>query len=205
MFVVFEGIDGAGKTTQARMLYDRLVAEGKPVELVADPGTTALGKSVRKILLENDAPITPAAQMLLFSAARAELAEYIRQRLANNFTVICDRWLLSTYVYQGTINGISSELIRTIFFGTANIVPDICVLLDMSPEAAMNRIGKPRDRYEQRSLEDRRQMRDAYLGYAELASAGKTLFRLNATRSLEDLHDTVYHLVSTLDYTPDPV
>lgn len=186
------------------MLFNRLAAEGKKVELVADPGTTALGKSVRKILLESDAPITTMAQMLLFSAARAELADYIRQRLADNFTVICDRWLLSTYVYQGTINGIAPELIQTIFFGTAGIVPDICVLLDMAPEAAMQRIGKPRDRYEQRSLEDRRLMRDAYLGYVALPSAGKKCFQLNAEPLAETLHDTVYHLVSTADHTPAP-
>lgn len=99
MFVVFEGIDGAGKTTQARMLYERLKADGARVEQVADPGTTQIGTAIRQILLHNDAPISSSAQVLLFSAARAELAAYIRERLADNFTVICDRWLLSTLVY----------------------------------------------------------------------------------------------------------
>ena len=111
MFVCFEGIDGAGKSTQARMLLERLQAEGTATELVADPGTTHIGAAIRKILLENDAPISPAAQMLLFSAARAELAEYIKAKLSQNVVIICDRWLLSTLVYQGDINKLPLDLI----------------------------------------------------------------------------------------------
>lgn len=198
MFVVFEGIDGAGKTTQARMLQQRLKQEGIPVELVADPGTTAIGTAIRQILLHNDAPISTMAQMLLFSAARAELATYINDRLAEGVTVICDRWLLSTLIYQGEINGVSQDLILSIFRGTSNVVPDLCVLLDLDPETAMTRIDKPRDRYERRSLEDRKRMREAYHHHATLPDVSKRLTKINAALSADDAHQEVYRFYRNL-------
>jgi len=166
MFVCFEGIDGAGKSTQARMLYERLTEDGRDVELVADPGTTRIGRAIREILLSDDAPISPAAQMLLFSAARAELAEYLRGRLAEKTIIICDRWLLSTLVYQGELNKISPELILHIFRETSGLLPDLYFVLDISPEEAKLRMARPRDRYERRCLRDRQKMRDAYLRHA---------------------------------------
>jgi dTMP kinase len=166
VFICFEGIDGAGKSTQARMLYERLQAQNLPVELVADPGTTRVGKAIREILLDNEAPIAPAAQMLLFSAARAELAAYIRDQLKAGITVICDRWLLSTLVYQGEINRIDPDLILKIFRETSCVAPDLCFLLDISPEESRARIGEPRDRYERRCVADQTRMCDAYARYA---------------------------------------
>lgn len=165
MFICFEGIDGAGKTTQARMLYQALKDKGVKTELVADPGTTKIGTAIRQILLDNDGPITPFAQMLLFSAARAELAAYMEPKLRSH-VIICDRWLLSTLVYQGTLNDIDPTLIVDIFDWTTGIDPDICFLLDISPAAAKKRMGKPRDRYERRCMADRKKMRDTYLTFA---------------------------------------
>lgn len=165
MFICFEGIDGAGKTTQARMLYQALKDKGIKTELVADPGTTKIGTAIRQILLDNDGPITPFAQMLLFSAARAELAAYMEPKLRSH-VIICDRWLLSTLVYQGTLNDIDPTLIVDIFDWTTGIDPDICFLLDISPADAKKRMGKPRDRYERRCMAARKKMRDAYLTFA---------------------------------------
>lgn len=198
MFVCFEGIDGAGKSTQARMLHDRLKADGQPVELVADPGTTSIGTAIRQILLHNDAPITSLAQMLLFSAARAELADYIKRRLADGVTIICDRWLLSTLVYQGEINGIDRELILTIFTGTSNVTPDLCVLLDISPEDARERMGAPRDRYERCSLTDRYRMRDAYARYSTHPLVARRLCRINAAGLALDTHNEVRRIYGNL-------
>ncbi|NBT59656.1 dTMP kinase, partial [bacterium] len=166
MFVCFEGVDGAGKSTQARMLYQRLKKEGRAVEQVADPGTTKIGTAIRQILLHNDAPITTMAQMLLFSAARAELAEYIRAQLIEGVVIICDRWLLSTFVYQGEINNVPKSLILDIYNATANVIPDVCFLLDLSPEVARARIGTPADRYERRCFEDWQRVCAAYHKYA---------------------------------------
>jgi dTMP kinase len=195
MFICFEGIDGAGKSTQARMLTQRLCNAGFDAELVADPGTTSIGTAIRQILLHNDAPISSAAQMLLFSAARAELAEYIKQRIDQDAVIVCDRWLLSTFVYQGEINKINLDLISHIFNETSAIYPDVCFLLDISPEEAKERMGKPGDRYERRCLEDRQRMRAAYLHHAAERPHAKTVHILAATMSPQETHESVHSFV----------
>lgn len=195
MFICFEGIDGAGKSTQARMLQQRLRQDNLDVELVADPGTTQIGTAIRQILLHNDAPISSHAQLLLFSAARAELATYIKDRLKTGATVVCDRWILSTLVYQGILNKISTDTILNIFNATCDLWPDICFVLDISPENATSRTGKPRDRYERRSLDERHQMHAAYLELSKRPYAGAT-YVIDATAPPEKTHDEVYGIVS---------
>ena len=194
MFICLEGIDGAGKSTQARLLYEKLTADGADVELVADPGTTRIGQAIREILLANAAPISAAAQMLLFSAARAELADYIKTKLAANTIIICDRWLLSTLVYQGELNKISPELILSIFRGTSNLLPDLYFVLDISPEEARQRMGKPRDRYEKRCLHDRQKMRAAYLKYAATLTES-TVHVIRASAPPQETHYQIYACV----------
>ena len=196
MFVCFEGIDGAGKTTQTRMLHQRLLDDGVVAELVADPGTTKIGTAIRQILLHNDEPISAPAQMLLFSAARAELAEYIRARLAAGVVILCDRWLLSTLVYQGEINNISTDLILKIFEETSFVRPDICFLLDIPPDDAAVRMGEPGDRYERRCMADRQRMRDAYLSHAQHRSHAAAVHVIAANKSPQETHDVVYALFS---------
>jgi dTMP kinase len=195
VFICFEGIDGAGKTTQARMLQQRLTAAGYKTELVADPGTTKIGTAIRQLLLDNDGPITPLAQMLLFSAARAELAAYMRKRL-QSYIIICDRWLLSTLVYQGVLNKISQKLIVDVFDATTGIDPDICFLLDLSPVAAKKRMGKPRDRYERRCMAERKKMRREYLHFANCDYADVTHV-INATAAAEKTHGLIYDVVKS--------
>lgn len=167
MFVCFEGIDGAGKSTQALTLARTLDKAGIRAEVVADPGTTKIGTAIRQILLNNDAPISEMAQMLLFSAARAELSEYIKDRLAGKIDVIiCDRWILSSLVYQHILNGIPTEDILSVYQISRPVTPDICFVLDIPPEAAAVRMGEPADRYERRSLSDCALLRERYLQLA---------------------------------------
>lgn len=198
MFICLEGIDGAGKSTQARMLSQRLREDGKDAELVADPGTTQIGAAIRQILLHNDAPISPAAQMLLFSAARAELAVYISSRLEQGATVVCDRWLLSTLVYQGEINNIKPALIEHIFQETSFLRPDICFLLDISPEAASKRMSKPGDRYERRCAAEKERMRAAYLRHAHERPNAKTVRVISADQTPEETHEQLYGFVVSI-------
>jgi dTMP kinase len=195
MFVCFEGIDGAGKSTQARMLVQALKSRGVEAELVADPGTTQIGTAIRQILLHNDAPISTAAQMLLFSAARAELAGYIKARLTAGVTVVCDRWLLSTLVYQGELNGIDPDFILTVFQQTSNLTPDLCFLLDLPPEQSAARTGPGRDRYERVTDETRQRMRAAYLRFSHAdptaESCARQLWLINAEQPADVIHDLV--------------
>jgi len=204
VFICFEGIDGAGKSTQSRMLYQRLLKNKKSVKLVADPGTTKIGTAIRQILLHNDAPISPVAQMLLFSAARAELAAYISELLANDVIVICDRWLLSTLVYQGTVNKIDLELILQIFRATTQLEPDLCVLLDIEPTATKKRkqrlcadVGScsapvHKDRYERMCLRDKKRMRAAYLEHATARPYAKNVSIIDAAAAPDVVHAAVY-------------
>lgn len=202
MFICLEGIDGAGKSTQARMLSQRLRDDGRDAELVADPGTTQIGTAIRQILLHNDAPISAAAQMLLFSAARAELAAYISTRLLSGALIVCDRWLLSTFVYQGEVNNIKPELIEHIFQETSFLQPDICFLLDISPEDASKRMGTPSDRYERRCAETKERMRAAYLRHAHERPNAKTVRVISADQTPEETHEQIYGFVmSTLRQT----
>ncbi len=202
MFIVFEGIDGAGKTTQARMLHARLAAENARVELVADPGTTELGKAVRKLLLESDAPISKAAQLLLFSTARAELAEYIRERLADNFTVICDRWLLSTLVYQGEIGGHCTDFIREIYRKTSGLLPDCCFFMDLPSNMSVGRTGPGRDRYERVDEETRARMAAAYHRFSKLPDICKCLVPVDATQVPDNIHAEIYKSYKLLSASP---
>ncbi len=201
MFVCFEGIDGAGKTTQARMLLQRLHKEGVAATQVADPGTTSIGTAIRQILLHNDAPISPAAQMLLFSAARAELSAHIRELFAAGHVVICDRWLLSTLVYQGEINNISTDLIVNIFRETSYICPDVLFLMDIAPENVRQRrppgSTKP-DRYERRCLEDQHRMRAAYKTHAAHRPHASIVHHINADSAVDATHEEIYRLFSAV-------
>lgn len=201
MFVCFEGIDGAGKTTQAHMLLQRLQKEGISATQVADPGTTSIGTAIRQILLHNDAPITPAAQMLLFSAARAELSAYIRELLAQGQVVICDRWLLSTLVYQSEINNISVDLIINIFLETSHICPDIIFLMDIAPENVRQRrpvgVARP-DRYERLCVEDQHRMRAAYKTHASQRPHAGCVHYINADAPVDTTHEEIYQLFSVV-------
>jgi len=198
MFICFEGIDGAGKSTQARMLHQHLLDEDYPAVLVSDPGTTRIGTAIRQILLNNDEPISAASQMLLFSAARAELANYIAENLRVGHAVICDRWLLSTLVYQGEINNISVDLITHIFRETSFLQPDICFLLDIAPDDAAVRMGAPSDRYERRCAEERHLMRSAYLRHAHERPNAKRVCVISADQAPEETHEQVYGFVRSL-------
>jgi len=197
VFVCFEGIDGAGKTTQARMLLQRLQKEGVSATLVADPGTTSIGTAIRQILLHNDAPISAAAQMLLFSAARAELSAHIRALIEQGHVVICDRWLLSTLVYQGEINNISTDLIVHIFRETSHVCPDVLFLMDIAPERVRERRPNgPADRYERLCLEDQNRMRAAYAHHAEHRPHAGIVHHINAESPVDDTHEKIYRLLS---------
>jgi dTMP kinase len=194
VFICFEGIDGAGKTTQARMLFQALKDKGVRTELVADPGTTQIGTAIRQILLNNDGPITPMAQMLLFSAARAELAAYMIKKMKTH-VIICDRWLLSTLVYQGVLNKIDPHLIVKIFDETTGIDPDICFVLDIPPAEAKKRMGEPRDRYERRCITDQKKMRAAYRSLARDGLA-KITHTIPATAAAQTTHQQIMDIVT---------
>ena len=147
LFITFEGGEGTGKTSQARQLWDRLRLEGYVCSLVREPGGTALGEKLRP-LLKGQTPPTPIAELLLFSAARAELVtRHIGPELERGSIVIADRYVHSTiayqgYGYEGRKGGPTQKQIQAVnLIATKDVMPDLTILLDMEPEEALKRIA----------------------------------------------------------------
>jgi dTMP kinase len=167
-FVVFEGGEGSGKTTQARLLAERWGAD-----FTFEPGGTELGRTLRDLLLDPDnGDLDPRAEALLMAADRAHhVATRIQPALMRGRDVVCDRFVGSSLAYQGYGRGLGVEAVRSLSeFATAGLVPDLVVLLVVSPEVAGERLaaeGKP-DRMEAAGDEFHRAVAD---GYAELAAA----------------------------------
>ena len=173
-FIVFEGGEGAGKSTQARTLSRRLSREGYQVVLTHEPGGTPLGEAVRR-WLKTRRGLTPTTELMLFTAARAQLVEtIISPALESGRIVICDRYIASTVTYQGCGRGLDLELINRLNKATThNLFPDLTVFLDVEVETGLARKkGRPggqtaeRDTFESETLEFHRRVREGYLALA---------------------------------------
>ena len=139
--VVFEGGEGAGKSTQLRRLAARLTAEGVRHRTFREPGGTPVGDRIREILLHHDAPLAPAAEAALFVASRAQLvATELRPALERGDQVLLDRFLLSTYAYQIHGRGLDEADVRAANrLATGGLVPDLTVLLALKPVEGLAR------------------------------------------------------------------
>lgn len=139
--VVFEGGEGAGKTTQLHRLAAALAAAGVPHRLYREPGGTTLGDRVRDLLLHADLPVAPRAEAALFIASRAQLvAQELRPALEGGAHVLLDRFLLSTYAYQAYGRGLPLDEVRAAnALATAGLVPDLTVLLALAPADGLAR------------------------------------------------------------------
>ncbi len=169
-FLVLEGPDGGGKTTQAARLADWLRAGRFDVVVCRDPGGTALGNRLRGIVMDRDAvSISIRAEMLLFMASRAQMVdEVIRPALCAGHVVVCDRFLLSTIVYQGHAGGVDpTEIAAVGRTATDGLLPDLTFVLDVDPQTARGRVGPARDRIEDRAADYHDRVRKGYLDAAE--------------------------------------
>ena len=162
MFVTFEGVDGSGKSTQAELLRDALVAEGREAILTREPGGTELGERARELVL-NGPTMTPWAEAALFAAARAELvARIILPALERGADVISDRYVDSSLAYQGIARGIGIEHVLELNLHVVQgLMPDRTVLLLLDPDEAARRSGAT-DRLEREGEEFRARVDEAY-------------------------------------------
>jgi dTMP kinase len=196
-FIVFDGGEGCGKTSQAQLLKDVLEKAGLRPMLVRDPGSTRIGEMIRAILLDPDHDeMSMRCEMLLYMAARAQLmAEIILPALTAGQVVISDRFVSSTLAYQLGGDGLTAAEIRA----TADIAikgrwPDVTLILDMPIDRSISRVKRAKDRIEQRSMEYHAMVRKNYLDQA--AQMPDRYHVIAADRSVEQVHADVLGVLS---------
>jgi dTMP kinase len=167
-FIVFEGGEGAGKSTQERLLAEHLAARGQSVLRTREPGGTAAAERIRAILLDPaSAGLDVRAEALLFAAARGDhVARVIRPALQAGTTVVCDRYLDSSVAYQGYGRQMDPDRIRELsLWATTGLVPDLTIILDIDPRVGLARLSDP-DRLEAEPLEYHERVRAGFLAIA---------------------------------------
>jgi dTMP kinase len=162
--IAFEGVEGAGKSTQLDRLRDELERRGHEVVVTREPGGTPVGERVRDVLLDPATGLDPRAEALLFAAARAQLVEQvIRPALERGAVVLCDRYLDSSLAYQGGGRGLGRGPVQEVNrFATGGLLPDLVVLLDLDPAEGLGRNPASRDRIEVEGIGFHRRVREAF-------------------------------------------
>ncbi len=206
-FITFEGIEGSGKSTQIVQLANYLSAHGRSVILTREPGGTAIGDQVRKVLLDPaNTALDPRAELLLYAAGRAQhLAELIRPALKAGKIVFCDRFSDATLAYQGYGRGLNLELIRSLDrIVTEGKRPDLTILLDIDAAAGLSRA---RGRNSRSGLEAEARFENEHLsfhervrqGYLELAKQEPGRFRIvDASPSPEIIQNKLRQIVDEM-------
>lgn len=207
-FITFEGGEGAGKSTQARLLADRLRASGRRIVLTREPGGSPFAEHLRTIILDPTTPPHGAlSEALMFYAARADhVAETIRPALTQGRWVISDRFSDSTRVYQGAAGRLGADVIaqlETLVVG--DTTPDLTVIMDLAPETGLARADSrrqrlattaaARDAYEARNLDFHRVLREGFLAIA--AAEPARCLVVDATRPEADIADEIWNAVAS--------
>ena len=161
-FIVFEGIDGSGKSTQIDLIVKKLIKDGIKHTLLREPGTTKTSEKIREILLDSKNDISNLTETLLFLAARAQLVREILEPNLNKF-IICDRYCDSTLAYQGYGKGVDIAVIKMLnSLVTKGITPTLNIVIDVSYDVSIRRRGIPKDRMELNSKEFFDRIRTGY-------------------------------------------
>jgi dTMP kinase len=199
MFFVFDGIDGAGKSTQLTRFVGWLQSQGHDVVTCKDPGSTELGDQLRELLLrENkshpDTPIHILTEMMMFTTARTQLVQQIiNPALAAGKTVVLDRYILSTVVYQGHAGDLNPDDIWTVNrIATAGRMPDATFVLDLDVETAISRLGSSLDRMESRGSVYFEKVRAGFLAEAERWPTKVEV--INASQSQDEIQAEICEL-----------
>jgi dTMP kinase len=202
-FITFEGGEGAGKSTQVRKLVEALNARGLETVATREPGGSPNAEELRKALLSGlVAPLGPAAEAMIFSAARIDhLDTLIKPALARGAFVVCDRFADSTRAYQGALGSLSDDFIDGLERVTVgDTMPDLTFMLDVPAEEGLARAGKRRggeavDRFEAENIDFHRKLREAFRAIAERNSQRCAV--IDATRAPDDVAADIWREVET--------
>jgi len=200
LFITFEGGEGCGKSSQSKLLYNRLKKLAIPALLTHEPGVTKLGKKITRLLKwSRDINISPLSELLLFNASRAQLVEeVIKPALKKGMVVICDRFADSTTAYQGYGRTLDMTVVTAVNnIGTKGISPDLTVLLDMPVEKGLARKQdrKP-DRFQTENLAFHQRVRE---GFLKLAKADpKRWLVIDGTKDKEAIAGIIWQRVRKL-------
>lgn len=197
-FIVLDGPDGCGKSTQAKLLAQWLQNQGVATEIFRDPGGTAVGEKIRQILLAPEhTTMSTATEVLLYMAARAQLwVEKIAPALKANKCVVLDRWLSSTCAYQGYAGGFGTD--KVIEIATESLErpwPDLTVILDVALETGANRLKAELDRMEAKPHQYHQRVRE---GFLKLAGLRENFCIVDATADIETVHKKVIEIVEKI-------
>lgn len=192
MFISLEGIDGSGKSTQARLLVEAL---GEETVAIREPGGTEAAERIRELLADPAVELEPLAELMLFLAARADLTErVIRPALEAGKAVVADRFSDSSVAYQGVARGLGvGEVIGLCEAATDGLWPDLTLLLRLDPALGLGR-ADGEDRFEQEGLELQQEVAVAYEEIAVIASDRVVV--IDATGSVEEVHQRVLEAVN---------
>lgn len=191
MFISLEGVDGSGKSTQARLLVEAL---GGETVAIREPGGTEAAERIRELLADPGLELEPLAELMLFLAARADLTErVIRPALEAGRYVVADRFSDSSVAYQGAARGLGvGEVIGLCETATDGLWPDLTLLLRIDPETGLGRAAGD-DRFEQEGLSLQQEVATAYDEIAQIASDRVVV--VDATGSVEEVHEQVMEAV----------
>jgi dTMP kinase len=202
MFITFEGIDCCGKTTQVKLLVERLQSQNRKFLLLREPGGTMISERIRDILLDkNNLSMTQISELLLFSASRSQLvSEVIKPALSENKIVICDRYVDSTTAYQGFGRGLPLGAVKTINrVATTDVMPRITFFLDISiQEMHARRSGKRQeiDRMEMETEEFYIRVRKGYLDLAK--EEPKRFMTIDGKQSVDVIREIIWKSLENL-------
>jgi dTMP kinase len=191
LFITLEGIDGSGKSTQARLLVEAL---GEGTVAIREPGGTEAAERIRELLADPGVELEPLAELMLFLAARAEVTErVIRPALEAGRSVVADRFSDSSVAYQGAARGLGvGEVIGLCDTATDGLWPDLTLLLRIDPETGLGR-AESDDRFEQEGLGLQQAVAEAYEEIAQIASDRVEV--IDATGSVEEVHGRIMEAV----------
>jgi dTMP kinase len=191
LFFSLDGIDGTGKSTQCRLLADFLRGRGFDVVQCVDPGGTAIGATLREMVLHHRGEMAPACEAFLFMASRAQLVtEIIRPALESGRTVVCDRYLLANVVYQGHAGGLDVEQLWDIGrLATGGLEPDLTIVLDLPLEVALSRRNRAPDRMESRTRDYHQRVREGFKIEAQRRS--DRIHVIDAGPAVEVVHEHI--------------